>query len=156
MGLYGPIATIWNGGADQLKFPADQLKLHGCVQFTKETCVCGFKCKKNGPSDQSEMTQDQSWPQDAHVCFPAYRIFPQMSHGVIFEQPYSILIDNTLYIREFFSFLLVWSPRFQILLIMGWCESIPEHRLWLPLDSVPFMSKFATLFSPCIYGLRNE
>ena len=31
MGMYGPIATLWNGGADQLKFPADQLKLHGCV-----------------------------------------------------------------------------------------------------------------------------
>ena len=48
MGLYGPIATLWNGGADQLKFPEDQLKLHGCVQFTKETCVCGFKMSKKG------------------------------------------------------------------------------------------------------------
>ena len=46
MGLYGQIVTIWNGGAYQLKFPADQLKLHGCVQFTKETCVCGFKMSK--------------------------------------------------------------------------------------------------------------
>ena len=46
MGLYVPIATLWNGGADQLKFPADQLKLHGCVHFTKETCVCGFKMSK--------------------------------------------------------------------------------------------------------------
>ena len=43
MGLYGPIVTLWNGGADQWKFPEDQLKLHGCVNFTKETCVCGFK-----------------------------------------------------------------------------------------------------------------
>ena len=67
MGLYRPIATLWNGGADQLKFPADQLKLHGCVHFTKKTCVCGFKMSKKGPSDQSEMTQDQSWPQGAHV-----------------------------------------------------------------------------------------
>ena len=46
MGLYGPIATLWNGGAGQLKFTADQLKLHGCVNFTKETCVCGFKMSK--------------------------------------------------------------------------------------------------------------
>ena len=46
MGLYGPIKTLWNGGAYQLKFPADQLKLHGCVHFTKETCVCGFKMSK--------------------------------------------------------------------------------------------------------------
>ena len=46
MSLYGPIATLWNEGADQLKFPADQLKLHGCVHFTKETCVCGFKMSK--------------------------------------------------------------------------------------------------------------
>ena len=53
MGLYGPIATLWNGGADQLKFPADQLKLHGCVHFSKETCVCGFKMSKKSPSDQS-------------------------------------------------------------------------------------------------------
>ena len=46
MGLYGPIATLWNGGADQLKFPADQFKVHGCVHFTKETCVCGIKISK--------------------------------------------------------------------------------------------------------------
>ena len=46
MGLYGPITTLWNGGADQLKFPADQSKLHGCVHFTKETCVCSFKISK--------------------------------------------------------------------------------------------------------------
>ena len=46
MGLYGPIATLWNRGAYQLKFPADQLKLNGCVHFTKETCICGFKMSK--------------------------------------------------------------------------------------------------------------
>ena len=46
MGLYGPVATLWNGGADKLKFLADQLKLHGCVHFTKETCICGFKMSK--------------------------------------------------------------------------------------------------------------
>ena len=46
MGLYGPVATLWNGGADKLKFPEDQLKLHGCVYFTKEICVCGFKMSK--------------------------------------------------------------------------------------------------------------
>ena len=46
MGLYGPIATLWNEGADQLKFPSDQLKLHGCVHFTKEIWVCGFKMSK--------------------------------------------------------------------------------------------------------------
>ena len=46
MGLYGPIVTLWNGGADQLKFPADHLKLHGFLHFTKETCVCGFKMSK--------------------------------------------------------------------------------------------------------------
>ena len=26
-----------------------------------------LKCQKNGPLDQSEMTQDQLWPQGAHV-----------------------------------------------------------------------------------------
>ena len=46
MGLYGPISTLWNGGADELEFPADQLKLYGCVNFTKETCACGFKMSK--------------------------------------------------------------------------------------------------------------
>ena len=35
------------------------------------------------------------------------------------------------------SCLEVWPPRFQSLLIMGWCSSKPKHRLWLPLDSVP-------------------
>ena len=46
MVMYGPVATLCNRGADQLKFPVDQLKLHGCVHFTKETCVCGFKMSK--------------------------------------------------------------------------------------------------------------
>ena len=46
VGALRPIATLWNGGADQLEFPTDQLKLHGCVHFTKETCVCGFKMSK--------------------------------------------------------------------------------------------------------------
>ena len=46
MGLYRQIAMLWNGGADQLLFPADQLILHGCVHFTNETCVCGFKMSK--------------------------------------------------------------------------------------------------------------
>ena len=46
MGLYGPIATLWNGCPDQLKIPEDQLKLHGSVHITKETCVCGFKMSK--------------------------------------------------------------------------------------------------------------
>ena len=46
VGALGPIATLWNGGADQLKFPEEQLKLHGCVHFTKEICVCGFKMSK--------------------------------------------------------------------------------------------------------------
>ena len=31
----------------------------------------------------------------------------------------------------------VWPPRFQSLRIMGWCSSKPDHRLWLPLDSIP-------------------
>ena len=34
----------------------------------------------------------------------------------------------------------VWPPRFQSLLIMGWCSSKPEHRLRLPLDSVPMFN----------------
>ena len=33
------------------------------------------------------------------------------------------------YDRALSFFLLVWPPRFQSLLIMGWCCSIPEHRL---------------------------
>ena len=36
-------------------------------------------------------------------------------------------------------FLLVRPPRSQSLLIMGWCSSIPEHRLWITLDSVPIV-----------------
>ena len=34
-------------------------------------------------------------------------------------------------------FLLVRPPRSQSLLIMGWCSSIPEHRLRIPLDYGP-------------------
>ena len=30
-----------------------------------------LKCQKNGPLDQSEMTQDQLWPQGAHICLTA-------------------------------------------------------------------------------------
>ena len=39
----------------------------------------------------------------------------------------------------FLLLFLLWvrPPRFQSLLIMGWCYSKPEHRLWLHLDSVP-------------------
>ena len=33
----------------------------------KKHAFAVLKCKKNGPSDQSEMIQDQSWPQGAHV-----------------------------------------------------------------------------------------
>ena len=59
--------------------------------------------------------------------------------------------------KRFLSFfLLVWPPRSQSLLIMGWCSSIPEHRLWLPLDSVPYIK--CTIFTvrwwfwyPCLY-----
>ena len=38
-----------------------------------------------------------------------------------------------------FSFLLVRPPMSQSLLIMGWCSSIPEHRLRLHLDSGPYL-----------------
>ena len=40
---------------------------------------------------------------------------------------------------SYLFFLLVRPPRSQILLIMGWCSSIPEHRLWIPLDSGPIV-----------------
>ena len=33
----------------------------------KKYAFAVLKCQKNGPSDQSEMTQDQSWTQVAHV-----------------------------------------------------------------------------------------
>ena len=33
----------------------------------KKHAFAVLKCQKNGPSDQSEMTQDQLWPQGAHV-----------------------------------------------------------------------------------------
>ena len=36
----------------------------------KKHAIAVFKCQKNGPSDQSEMMQDQSWPQGAHVWTP--------------------------------------------------------------------------------------
>ena len=32
-------------------------------------------------------------------------------------------------VTHYSFFLLVWPPRFQSLLIMGWCSSIPEHML---------------------------
>ena len=40
----------------------------------------------------------------------------------------------------FLFFLLVEPPRSQSLLIMGWCSSILEHRLRLPLDSGPIFN----------------
>ena len=33
----------------------------------KKHAFAVLKYQKNGPSDQSERTQDQSWPQGAHV-----------------------------------------------------------------------------------------
>ena len=38
-----------------------------------------------------------------------------------------------------FFLLLVWPRRSQSLLINWWCSSIPEHRLWIPLDSGPIV-----------------
>ena len=38
-------------------------------------------------------------------------------------------LSNCANYPEYLFFLLVWPPRFQSLLIMGWCDSIPEHRL---------------------------
>ena len=41
----------------------------------KKHAFAVLKCQKNRPSDQSEMTQDQSWPQGAHVWItPVYFI----------------------------------------------------------------------------------
>ena len=54
-------------------------------------------------------------------------------------------IYNSLYL----SFLLVRPPRSQSLLIMGWCSSIPEHRLWIPLDSIP-------IFKDSMFPVRDE
>ena len=42
-----------------------------------------------------------------------------------------------IFLRNSSQHLEVWPPRFHSLLIMGWCSSKPDHRLWLPLDSVP-------------------
>ena len=39
------------------------------------------------------------------------------------------LDDNNPECVSDYLFLLVWPPRFQSLLIKGWCCSIPEHRL---------------------------
>ena len=49
------------------------------------------------------------------------------------------------------SFLLwVRSLGSQSLLIMGWCSSIPEHRLWIPLDSVPIYFLGYYLYRPMV------
>ena len=61
--------------------------------------------------------------------------------------PFQTPICLTSYIGGIF-FLLVWPPRSQSLLIMGWCSSIPKHRLWLPLDSVPFYVLVSYVKSP--------
>ena len=37
-------------------------------------------------------------------------------------------VDRSEHLLSFF-FLLVWPPRFQSLLIMGWCSYIPDHML---------------------------
>ena len=51
----------------------------------------------------------------------------------------TMLYDQAPTENRFLSFLLVRPPRSQSLLIMGWCSSIPEHRLWIPLDSGPIV-----------------
>ena len=33
----------------------------------KKHAFAVLKCRKNGPLDQSEMTQDQSWAQGSHI-----------------------------------------------------------------------------------------
>ena len=55
------LQTNWNFQQTNRKFTVvyTLLKKHAFVVL---------KCQKNGSSDQSEMTQDQSWPHGAHVC----------------------------------------------------------------------------------------
>ena len=57
--------------------------------------------------------------------------------GVLENTRSTIAVDDN---GIFLSFLLVRPPRSQSLLIMGWCSSIPEHRLRIPLDSGPIFS----------------
>ena len=46
---------------------------------------------------------------------------------------------------SFLFFLLFRPPMSQSLLIMGWCSSIPEHRLRLHLDSGPISFSLSAL-----------
>ena len=56
----------------------------------KKHAFAVLKCQKNGPSDQSEMTQDQSWLQGAHVCLIGL-IWPEAAYttrySVAFLEP---------------------------------------------------------------------
>ena len=54
-------------------------------------------------------------------------------------EDYQRVWENWQGASSFFFFLLVRPPRPQSLLIMGWWSSIPEHRLWIPLDSGPIV-----------------
>ena len=46
------------------------------------------------------------------------------------KHPMGLVVPaDTDYLGILSFFLLVWPPRFQSLLIMGWCDSIPEHRI---------------------------
>ena len=41
--------------------------------------------------------------------------------------------------RSFFSFFRSGHQGSKAYSLWGWCSSIPEHKLWLPLDSVPLL-----------------
>ena len=64
---------------------------------------------------------------------------------------------SILCVAPVFFFLLVRPPRSQSLLIMGWCSSIPNHRLRLPLDSGPIFSLSLLRWEiiPCISGCQE-
>ena len=85
---------------------------------------------KNLINNQNFLIEDQNEGERVTPCMDVYkakiqsdRILDKLKLIIVVIRLFSDLKDT------FIFFFLVWPPRSQSLLIMGWCSSIPEHRL---------------------------
>ena len=113
-----------------------------------------LKCQKNGPSDQSEMTQDQSWPQGAHVWYnPIQVLYPQFCHNyhpkrihliklaLLLSHPqFCFYLQLHIHLKKILQHILPWSK----IPLYSWHQSI---LIALPLFSCHYSSN---LLSPAL------
>ena len=90
------VQTNWNFRQTNWKFTV-------VYTLLKKHAFAVLKCQKNGPSDQSEITQDQSWPQGTHMCGTDYLGIGSTHPCIIlWSEEFSSLSLRYVYSEEFF------------------------------------------------------